>query len=235
MGERVGRRFREDTDMKDKEDGQRGIVILGASFFAEEIADLVAQVGGYRLLGFVEGLERERCRKPLLGLPVYWIEDVETLRHSCRAVCAVGSPQREAFIRQARARGLEFTTVAHPSAQVSATTSLGEGCIIGAGAVIGSHTVVGRHVIVNRGALLGHHVQVGDYATVSPGANIAGRTTIGPCTYVAMGAIIVDGVSIGGNCLIAAGAVVTRDVPDGARVAGVPARTMKTAVEVTGR
>ena len=219
--------------VKNREVEQR-IVILGAGFFAEEIADLISRIEGHKLIGFVEGLERDRCRQPLLGLPIHWIGNLESLRHSCRAVCAVGSPKREAFIQQAGAGGLEFTTVIHPSAQVSTTTSLGEGSIICAGVVVGAHTAVGRHVIVNRGALIGHHVHIGDYTTISPGANIAGKTTIGSGTYVAMGAIIIDGISIGSHCLIAAGAVVTRDVPDGARVAGVPARAMEATRQMRG-
>ncbi len=210
--------------MVKSKDVEQRILILGAGYFAEEVADLISNVAGCRVVGFVEGLERDRCRQPLRGLPVYWIDDVEAVRDSCRALCAVGSPQREAFIQQASAHGLEFTTMVHPSAHVSAAARLGEGSIVSPGVVIGAYTEIGRHVLVNRGALIGHHVHVGDYATISPGANIAGKSTIGPSTYVAMGAIVIDGISIGRQCLIAAGAVVTRNVPDGARVAGVPAR-----------
>ncbi len=213
--------------MVDKHQTKRKVIVLGAGVFAQEIADWLSDTGR-ELAGFVEGRSRQRCREPLLGLPVHWIDDIGSLRDSCRAVCAVGSPQRRAFIEQAHVQGLEFTTVVHPAAQISATASLGEGSIAGPGVIVGSHTVVGRHVILNRGALIGHHVRIGDYVTICPGANIAGKTTVGSCAFVAMGAVIIDRVSVGENSLIAAGAVVTRDVPDGARVAGVPARMMKT-------
>lgn len=49
---------------------------------------------------------------------------------------------------------------------------------------------------------------------------------IGRDTWIGAGAIILKGVSIGDGAVIAAGAVVTRDVPAGARIAGVPGREL---------
>jgi len=43
---------------------------------------------------------------------------------------------------------------------------------------------------------------------------------------IGSGAVIMCGVTIGKGALVGAGAVVTRDVPDYAIVAGVPARVM---------
>ena len=46
--------------------------------------------------------------------------------------------------------------------------------------------------------------------------------------YIGMGSTIMTGVkTLGTDCLVGAGAVVIKDVPDGAVVAGVPAKVIK--------
>jgi len=51
-----------------------------------------------------------------------------------------------------------------------------------------------------------------------------GGITIGDGAWLAFGVIVLGGVRIGRGAVVGAGSVVTRDVPDGAIVAGVPAR-----------
>jgi len=53
------------------------------------------------------------------------------------------------------------------------------------------------------------------------------RTHIGNDVWIGQNAIILDGVKIGNGSIVAAGAVVTKDVPDYAVVAGVPAKVIK--------
>ena len=50
---------------------------------------------------------------------------------------------------------------------------------------------------------------------------------IGDDVWIGVNAIILDGVTIGSHAVVAAGAVVTKDVPDYAIVAGVPAKVIK--------
>jgi len=207
------------------------VLVLGTRTLAVEIADVIGEIPGYRVTGFVENMDRARCDETLEGLPIIWADTLAEYAKSHRAVCALATTFRKRFTDQASTHGMEFATVVHPSARVSPTSSLGEGSIVSAGVIIGARTTVGRHVIVNRGALLGHHTEVGDYVSIMPGANIAGRCRIGEATYIGMGAIVIDNIAIGAHSVIGAGAVVTRNVPDNVQVMGVPARIVKENIE----
>jgi sugar O-acyltransferase (sialic acid O-acetyltransferase NeuD family) len=206
------------------------LLVLGTRTLAAEIADLAAQ-SGFRVAGFVENLDRERCREPLDGLPVHWIDDVEPLTATHLAVCGIATTRRSRFVADAAERGLGFAVVVHPAARVSAQSSVGEGSIVSPGAVVASHTTLGRHVLVNRGVLIGHHTNIGDFVSLQPGANVAGACRIGAGAYVGMGALVLDHLSVGAGAIVGAGAVVTREVPPHTKVLGMPARVVEEDVE----
>lgn len=209
----------------------RKLLICGSYALAEEVADLVSEIPGFELVGFVENWQRDRCSSPLLGLPVIWHEELPRYANDHCAVVALGTTRRNQFCDQVAAAGVPFATLVHPSARVSPSACLGEGCIISAGVIIAAHTTLGRHVFVNRGALIGHHTCIGDYVSIMPGANIAGKTRIGAHSYVSMSAIVLDNISIGESCLVAAGALVTKDAPPHVQLMGLPAVIVKKDVE----
>jgi hypothetical protein len=212
-------------------DAPRPLLILGTRLLAAELADLIADIPGWQVAGYVENLEPERCRESLEGLPVHWIDAIGSLASDHWAVCGLSTTQRVRFIDQAAAQGMRFATLVHPTARVSPQTALGEGTIVSPGVQIASHTRLGRHVFVNRGALVGHHTTIGDYVTIQPGANVAGACEVGPCAYIAMGAIVLDRKRVGAHAVVGAGAVVTRDVPDHVQVVGVPAQIVRDNIE----
>ena len=207
-------------------DDARPLLICGTRSFAEEIADVVSEVPDYRLTGFVENFERERCSETIGGLPITWIDDVGEFAGTHWAVCALATTKRRLFTAQAEERGLRFATIVHPSARISGTSRLGEGTIASVGVIVAAQTRIGRHVLLNRGVLVGHHTVIGDHVSLLPGANVAGNCTVGDGVFVGMGALVLDNVSIGKDAVVAAGAVVTRDVPAEVQVRGVPARAV---------
>lgn len=205
----------------------RPLVILGAGAYAEEVADLVSDMGTYTLKAFIEGVDRTKVGQRLYGVPICWIDEVIDFEPSIQAVCAVGSTERKGFIQQALDADLQFTSIVHPTAHISATSTIGVGSIIGARTIIAAHTTIGQHVIINRGAMIGHHTCIGDYVTVGPGANVAGKVHVAEGAYIAMGSTVLDRKAVGCRALVGAGAVVTRSVAERDFVVGIPARSKK--------
>lgn len=106
-------------------------------------------------------------------------------------------------------------------------------CNISSGSIwIGDHCAFGYNVMLLTGR---HRFIGGTRASIgSSGSPWGGGSDevpesgydirIGEGCWVASGAIVTGGVTIGKHCIVAAGAVVTKDLPDHAIAAGVPAR-----------
>ncbi|MDW4551039.1 sugar O-acetyltransferase [Defluviimonas sp. D31] len=104
--------------------------------------------------------------------------------------------------------------------RLGARVYLNAGCVVldSAPVSIGAHSMLGPGVHIY---CADHHR---DPARRREGIERALPVTVGVDVWIGGGAILLPGVTLGDGAIVAAGAVVTRDVPAGARVAGVPAR-----------
>jgi sugar O-acyltransferase (sialic acid O-acetyltransferase NeuD family) len=207
------------------------VLILGTRLLAVEMNDLIGEIEGYEVAGFVENMDRDRCDQLVEGRPVFWVDDIGRFARTHVVACGLSTTHRRTFVEQAERLGLKLATLVHPTARVSTRATLGDGCFVSAMAAIATHTTLGRGVFVNRGALIGHHTTIGDFCTIQPGANIAGAVTLGGQTYVGIGAVVIERRHVGAGAVIGAGAVVTSDVPDRVLVVGLPAKVVKSHID----
>lgn len=107
---------------------------------------------------------------------------------------------------------------------------------IGRNCKISSHSFICEGVILEDGVFVGHGVMFTndlypravrpDGALMTDDDWSVVPTTVRSHASIGSNATIVAGITIGAGALIGAGAVVTKDVPDHAIVAGVPARVV---------
>ena len=96
-----------------------------------------------------------------------------------------------------------------PFTFISASTSIGNGCLI------------------NSFASIHHDCILEEFVEVSPGARVLGNCKIGAFTTIGSNATVLPKLKIGKNVTIGAGAVVTKDVEDNAVIIGVPGKIIK--------
>jgi len=128
------------------------------------------------------------------------------------------------------------------NSRIGTFVEIQKNAIIGKNVKVSSHTFICEGVTIEDDCFIGHNVSfINDKY---PRATAAGgqlqtetdwkvvTTRVKRGASIGTSATILCGVTIGENAIVGAGSVVTKDVPDNAIVAGVPARIVNKAVTV---
>lgn len=109
-----------------------------------------------------------------------------------------------------------------------AGTIIEDGCLLLAGSVIGAGdsrtTVLGKSSVVGMLGDVGHNCVIGAYSSVGGKSSISGHCEIGEHVYIAPMSVTTNRMSVGDGAYLGIGAVAIRDIPDGEKQFGNPAR-----------
>lgn len=205
------------------------VVILGAGAQARYLLNILTLTGTTQVLGLLDPYDNPALYQAMVdGATVLGGMDrlakLATIPGLTLSVAIADLAIKREVVRQAKALGLCFRTVIHPSATLAGTVSLGEGCLIGPQVAIEPGTRLGRFVIVHAGCVVEHDNRFDDFVNLAPRVTTTGRVHIEEGAFIGAGAVILPDRRIGREAVVGAGAVVTRDVLAGCTVVGVPAR-----------
>lgn len=102
-------------------------------------------------------------------------------------------------------------------------------CNIGKGSRFGYG---GSAVVIHARAIIGKNCLISPAVTIGGRSRIYDVPVIGDNVFIGGGVKVLGNVKIGNNVVIGANAVVIHDIPDNCIVAGIPAKIIKTNINV---
>lgn len=200
------------------------LVVIGAGGHAKVVIELL-RFEGWNVVACTDADPTPRL---VLGVPVVGDDDqLERLRSTGveAAFVALGANAvRQRVGLQLLDIGFALPSATRLAAFVSPTARIGRGVAIMAGAVVNAAADIGDFSILNTQAGVDHDGRIGVAAHIGPGCSLAGCVGIGARTFLGVGCSVIPHILIGDDVVVGAGSVVVRNLPNGVKAYGRPAR-----------
>ena len=206
-------------------------VIIGAGKYGEVYLSYLTE-SGVDVVGFLDDdpkfADRQFGGLPVLG-PISILPTLKDKYGITAIYCPLGNNKLSArFLREAVSLGYKTPCYIHPSVIISPNVEIGNGVYILLGTQIMPYTKIEDFVMISMNVSIAHHNILKTGTFLSTGCNFGASIVAEENSYCGIGSTIMTGLHrLGKDCLIGAGAVVIKDVPDGAVMAGVPAKVIK--------
>lgn len=205
------------------------ILIVGASGFGREVANIIEENGDYDYIAFIDD-DLKLQGKIINGYEVEGtVDDLFNREEPINVVIAIADPHiRMAIAKKLiKNKNISFPNIISKYADVSQLNRLGIGNIICQGSVLTVGIKMGSFNHINLNCTVGHDAIVKDCITVYPGVNISGNVRIDDYCELGTGSQIIQGKYLAEDVILGAGAVVINDIIEKGTYVGVPVKKVK--------
>ena len=197
------------------------VIIIGASGHSAEITDYITHYNNsvapelcFDVVGYIddnkENYDSYSFVSPYLGT----IQDHEVSEEAEYIMGIANIQFRRTIVENFLQKGAKFATLIHPSAIVSPSAVVGEGCVVAHNASIGPKAIIGNFNMLNSRCTIGHDSTVGNFNFIGPQVVLSGFTKVGNNNMFGVNSATIPSIEIGDNNTIAAGMIITKTVKD---------------------
>jgi sugar O-acyltransferase (sialic acid O-acetyltransferase NeuD family) len=181
----------------------------------------------FNFIGYISDIGRDLEFERSTNLAFYGGFDHLENKNACQYLIAIGDPIKRAMVaKKIELSGQKLFSYMHPSALISNSANIKDGCIFYPFVVVSANTEVGKCVIINSYSGVGHDVRIGDFTTISAQVDLAGFVSVGFECFFGSGARVVPGKRIGNQSSIGAGVTVIKNIKDRQIVLPLPNKVM---------
>lgn len=193
--------------------------MIGNGGHAASLIDILERSRVYDIAGYIVNdvkNESKSVRYPILGSD----GDLEAIFNSGIRNAAIGigymgkSKIREKLWGILKKIGYELPVICDPTAIVSGSAQIEEGCFIGKGTIINVNALIGKMCIINSGAIVEHGCMIGPFSHVSVGTVLCGDVKVGTGSFIGANATVIQGLNIGNDCIVGAGCTLRKNLGD---------------------
>lgn len=211
---------------------QDSIILIGGGGHCKVIIDIIRQKNEYTIVGISD--LKSFYGKIINDIKIIYNDDdlrdlfFKGVKYAFVSLGSVScNEKRSKLFNLIKAIGFKIPVISSSNSVISPSVKIGIGSIIMNGTIINCDAIVGENCIINTGAVIEHDCIIEDNCHIAPGVIISGGVRIGANSHIGTGASVIQGINIGRDVLVGAGSVVVKDIPDGAKVYGVPAKEQK--------
>lgn len=192
------------------------LALIGSKEFAQQIRGFAEKTGEFIVVGYFDDFEKQGTI--IDGLPVLGarkdIVDAYNNYKFDEVFLAAGYNNfkfRDNAFSELKGR-VPFANIIMPDAELSDTTSLGEGVFIGTKTYFGENVQIDDNVFIHGHTFISHDNVIGSHTYISGRLTTAGFVNIGKRNFFGIGAIVSDHISTCDDVWIGLGSIVAKKI-----------------------